>query len=80
MNIYNYIKYKLLKFEKPEEFVIGQILVRDTADPFNRYSIKIMDIKENYIQYIYTDGCGTLHSDSVDCIRYLFKPIPSENK
>jgi len=74
MNLYHYIKYKLLRFKKPVEFKAGQVWQRNTRDPFDKSTIDILDVKDGYVQYMYTDGCSKF-SDSEDLIRYLYHLI-----
>lgn len=54
----------------------GSIWVSDSheQDPFikDKYKIEIVDIKANYVLYIWVDGDGTEHSETCSWLREHF--------
>lgn len=73
MNIYEFIKYRILRMRRPEEFKIGQVWEDNGPDPFKRTHIIIVDIKDSYVQFIYENGTGSKYSFSMDFVRSTYK-------
>ena len=72
MNIYEFIKYRIFKMRKPEEFKAGQVWQQNGPDPFRRGTITIVDTKDGYVQFVYNIRVGTKHSSSMDYIRSAY--------
>ena len=58
-------------------FVIGQCYeIGNQNDPFrNKYFIKVVDIKNGFMQYFYSSSPSILNSYKMEDVERIFKPV-----